>query len=95
MDDVRYVSLLPVPLTTVHQDCSGIGAVAMATMLERLDRPKLPVRDVLVGEIGRAAVLRRTSGQVTRRVRRTKRWSGDRRSASPAMDFEWRITWAG
>jgi GntR family transcriptional regulator, arabinose operon transcriptional repressor len=48
MDDVRYASLLPVPLTTVHQDCAGIGAVAMATMLERLERPKLPVRDVLV-----------------------------------------------
>jgi DNA-binding LacI/PurR family transcriptional regulator len=48
MDDVRYASLLPVPLTTVHQDCAGIGAVAMATMLERLERPKLPIRDVLV-----------------------------------------------
>ncbi|HXS74915.1 MAG TPA: GntR family transcriptional regulator [Terracidiphilus sp.] len=48
MDDVRYASLLPVPLTTVHQDCPGIGAVAMATMLERLGRPKLPIRDVLV-----------------------------------------------
>src|SRR3569833_1913080 len=48
MDDVRYASLLPVPLTTVHQDCAGIGAVAMATMLARLVRPKLPVRDVFV-----------------------------------------------
>jgi len=48
MDDVRYASLLPVPLTTVHQDCTGIGAVAMATMLDRLEHPELPVRDVLV-----------------------------------------------
>jgi GntR family transcriptional regulator of arabinose operon len=48
MDDVRYASLLPVPLTTVHQDCAGIGAVAMATMLERLEHPELPIRDVLV-----------------------------------------------
>jgi len=48
MDDVRYASLLPVPLTTIHQDCAGIGAVAMATMMERLERPKLPIRDVLV-----------------------------------------------
>ncbi|MGA2807784.1 MAG: GntR family transcriptional regulator [Terracidiphilus sp.] len=48
MDDVKYASLLPVPLTTVHQDCAGIGAVAMATMLERLEHPELPVRDVLV-----------------------------------------------
>jgi DNA-binding LacI/PurR family transcriptional regulator len=48
MDDVRYASLLPVPLTTIHQDCGGIGAVAMATMLQRLDHPELPIRDVLV-----------------------------------------------
>lgn len=48
MDDVKYASLLPVPLTTIHQDCAGIGAVAMSTMLERLEHPELPVRDVLV-----------------------------------------------
>ena len=48
MDDVRYASLLPVPLTTIHQDCAGIGVVAMATMLERLEHPELPIRDVLV-----------------------------------------------
>ncbi|MGC2614658.1 MAG: GntR family transcriptional regulator [Terracidiphilus sp.] len=48
MDDVRYASLLPVSLTTIHQDCGGIGAVAMATMLQRLEQPELPIRDVLV-----------------------------------------------
>jgi len=48
MDDVKYASLLPVPLTTIHQDCAGIGMAAMATMLERLEHPELPVRDVLV-----------------------------------------------
>jgi GntR family transcriptional regulator, arabinose operon transcriptional repressor len=48
MDDVRYASLLPVPLTTIHQDCSGIGTAAMATMLERIEHPHLPLRDVLV-----------------------------------------------
>jgi DNA-binding LacI/PurR family transcriptional regulator len=48
MDDVRYASLLPVALTTIHQDCAGIGAVAMATMLDRLQHPELAVRDVLV-----------------------------------------------
>ena len=42
MDDVRYASLLQVPLTTIHQDCSGIGAAAMATMLERSRTPKSP-----------------------------------------------------
>jgi DNA-binding LacI/PurR family transcriptional regulator len=48
MDDVKYASLLPVPLTTVHQDCTGIGMAAMSTMLERLEHPDLPVRDILV-----------------------------------------------
>jgi len=48
MDDVKYASLLPVPLTTIHQDCAGIGVVAMATMLERLEHPELPVRDITV-----------------------------------------------
>lgn len=48
IDDVRYASLLPVPLTTIHQDCGGLGAIAMATMLERLEHPELPIRDVLV-----------------------------------------------
>jgi GntR family transcriptional regulator of arabinose operon len=48
MDDVRYAGLLPVPLTTIHQDCAGIGAAAMATMLQRIEHPELPIRDVLV-----------------------------------------------
>jgi DNA-binding LacI/PurR family transcriptional regulator len=48
MDDVKYASLLPVPLTTIHQDCAGIGMVAMATMLERIEHPELPVREVTV-----------------------------------------------
>jgi DNA-binding LacI/PurR family transcriptional regulator len=48
MDDVKYAGLLPVPLTTIRQDCAGIGMVAMATMLERLEHPELPVRDITV-----------------------------------------------
>src|SRR5258708_35691045 len=32
IDDVEYASLLPVPLTTVHQPCLEIGAAAMAAM---------------------------------------------------------------
>ncbi len=48
MDDVKYAGLLPVPLTTIHQDCAAIGMVAMATMLERLEHPELPVRDITV-----------------------------------------------
>jgi GntR family transcriptional regulator of arabinose operon len=48
VDDVRYAKFLPVPLTTIRQDCREIGAVAMSTMLDRLLRPDHPVRDVLV-----------------------------------------------
>jgi GntR family transcriptional regulator of arabinose operon len=59
MDDVKYSALLPVPLTTIHQDCAGIGMVAMATMLERLEHPELPVRDVTVPT---TLVVRRSCG---------------------------------
>ena len=48
IDDVKYASLLPVPLTTMHQNCPAIGAIAMATMLERLEHPDLPIRDILL-----------------------------------------------
>jgi GntR family transcriptional regulator of arabinose operon len=48
VDDVKYASLLPVPLTTQHQNCADIGATAMATMLQRLEKPDLPTRDILL-----------------------------------------------
>jgi DNA-binding LacI/PurR family transcriptional regulator len=48
IDDVKYAHLLPVPLTTLHQNCAAIGAIAMATMLERLRHPELPTRDILL-----------------------------------------------
>lgn len=48
VDDVPYASLLPVPLTTMRQNCTSLGVMAMATMLDRLAHPDLPVRDVLL-----------------------------------------------
>jgi DNA-binding LacI/PurR family transcriptional regulator len=48
IDDVRYASLLPVPLTTMHQPCLDIGMVAIATMFDRIANPKLPARTVLL-----------------------------------------------
>ena len=48
IDDVEYASLLPVPLTTVHQPCREIGEAALAAMLERVERPNLYVRDILL-----------------------------------------------
>jgi GntR family transcriptional regulator of arabinose operon len=48
IDDVSYAKFLATPLTTLRQNCAEIGAVAMATMLDRLSMPNHPVRDVLV-----------------------------------------------
>src|SRR5215471_11224223 len=48
IDDVRYAELLPVPLTTVHQPCREIGEAALRLMLERLARPALPARELLL-----------------------------------------------
>jgi GntR family transcriptional regulator, arabinose operon transcriptional repressor len=48
IDDVKYASLLPVSLTTVHQPCREIGAAAVAAMLERLAEPATPARDILL-----------------------------------------------
>ncbi len=48
IDDVRYASLLPVPLTTFHQPCLDIGAAALAAMLDRISNPRLPARSILL-----------------------------------------------
>jgi DNA-binding LacI/PurR family transcriptional regulator len=48
IDDVKYASLLPVPLTTVRQPCAEIGAAAVTTMFQRLQAPAMPARDVLL-----------------------------------------------
>lgn len=48
IDDVKYASLLPVPLTTIHQPCAEIGAAAVAAMIQRLRNPGLPARDILL-----------------------------------------------
>lgn len=48
IDDVKYASLLPIPLTTQHQPCLELGAVAVSTMLDRLGNPELPSRDILL-----------------------------------------------
>ena len=48
IDDVKYASLLSVPLTTIHQPCASMGAIAISAMLDRLREPKLPARDILL-----------------------------------------------
>lgn len=59
IDDLEYASLLPVPLTTLRQPTREIGAAAFAAMLDRIERPDLPVRDILLqGEL----IVRRSCG---------------------------------
>jgi len=48
IDDVKYASLLPVPLTTIHQPCVKMGAAAVAAMVQRIRNPDLPARDILL-----------------------------------------------
>jgi GntR family transcriptional regulator, arabinose operon transcriptional repressor len=64
IDDITYASLLPVPLTTVHQPCREIGIAAMTTMLERIRRPGMAARDVLLET---NLVIRDSCGAKTRR----------------------------
>jgi GntR family transcriptional regulator, arabinose operon transcriptional repressor len=52
IDDVKYAALLPAPLTTVRQPCRAIGEAALRMMLDRIDRPHAPARDILLdGEL--------------------------------------------
>jgi GntR family transcriptional regulator of arabinose operon len=48
IDDVRYATLLPVPLTTLHQPCLEIGAAAVAAMQDRIANPHLAARSILL-----------------------------------------------
>ena len=47
-DDVKYASLVSVPLTTIHQPCAEIGAAAVQAMIQRIENPALPSRDIFV-----------------------------------------------
>ncbi len=48
VDDVSYAKFLPVPLTTIHQNCGEMGEIAMAMMLGRMREPDRPGLDVHV-----------------------------------------------
>jgi GntR family transcriptional regulator of arabinose operon len=61
IDDVEYASLLAVPLTTVRQPCREIGEAAVATMLERVERPRCPGKEIW---LDCHLVVRRSCGKV-------------------------------
>ncbi|MCP5536694.1 MAG: GntR family transcriptional regulator [Akkermansiaceae bacterium] len=51
-DDVKYASLLSVPLTSYRQPCREIGRVAAETMIDRIKHPDSPVRRITMqGEL--------------------------------------------
>jgi LacI family transcriptional regulator len=45
-DDVKYATLVSVPLTTIHQPCQEIATIAFRAMLERIAEPMLPARTI-------------------------------------------------
>ncbi|HXX93849.1 MAG TPA: GntR family transcriptional regulator [Planctomycetota bacterium] len=47
-DDVRYATLLPVPLTTIQQPCREIAVAAFQAMRERIADPSLPPRSIML-----------------------------------------------
>jgi DNA-binding LacI/PurR family transcriptional regulator len=47
-DDVKYATLLAVPLTTIRQPCREIGQVAISLMQQRILNPNLPPRQILL-----------------------------------------------
>lgn len=47
-DDVQYAKLLTPPLTTIHQPCAELGAVAVQTLLQRITSPQTPAREILL-----------------------------------------------
>jgi DNA-binding LacI/PurR family transcriptional regulator len=62
MDDVKYATLLPVPLTTIRQPCAEIGSSAIETMVQRLQHPQFPARDI---SLNFRLIVRRSSGAAT------------------------------
>jgi LacI family transcriptional regulator len=69
-DDVKYATLVSVPLTTIHQPCRDIAVIAYRTMMERLAEPTLPTRSItltprLVVRESCGAYLPRASQEVT------------------------------
>ena len=47
-DDVRFATLLSVPLTTIQQPCREIALTAFNAMRERMANPTLPARSLLL-----------------------------------------------
>jgi hypothetical protein len=47
-DDVRYATLLAVPLSTMHQPCRDLARIATKMVMDRVANPALPPQQVLL-----------------------------------------------
>ncbi len=47
-DDAKYAKLLTPALTTIHQPCVRIGETAVQAMLQRIQEPQIPPREILL-----------------------------------------------
>ena len=47
-DDIEVAARVPVPLTTVRQPAGCIGQVAAQMLLERMENPGLPPREMVL-----------------------------------------------
>jgi GntR family transcriptional regulator, arabinose operon transcriptional repressor len=45
---VIYANLVRMPLRTIHQPCDELGATAIRSMFQRIERPEIPARGMLV-----------------------------------------------
>ena len=45
-DDVQFASVMTPQLTTIHQPCDGIAAMAFRALQERMADPSLPPREI-------------------------------------------------
>lgn len=58
-DDLPMACHLSVPLTTIRQPAAGIGAIALHTMLQRINEPQLPPMHI---EVTAELIVRASSG---------------------------------
>jgi LacI family transcriptional regulator len=63
-DNIKYATLLSVPLTTMHQPCREIATVAYRVMLERIADPTLPARYI---QLSSHLVVRESCGAYLRK----------------------------
>ena len=86
VDDVKYATVLSVPLTTVHQPCREIALVAFRTMIDRMAEPSLPPRRLALTP---TLVVRESCGAYLAGGGNLKRLEGNRNPTGRARRSGW------